>query len=928
MKRLIHPRGISEPQRFENIAHDINEILTHQVPKVLTDEALINWFIPEYKNATVTLKGNRTLNLDSLVEGDEGNLVVHQDVVGNRILTVPSNSMVDGVSSTTLVLGLNPNDVTCYSFYYDGATIFFDASLDSNRIVNLENNELKITYYEIVSGASGSLTITTNATINQGEFGLSGNAVLSKIDGSNKPTFESPKTAGGAVVTASLNTSTGAWASSGTYTDLSVALIYSIKIKTKYYSNLTYSRIIESEEIDYQLASLASVDTGTSVDTLVSPSTLSNSTWAFTTTKVLNTVLSGFNSTITWARVTTSTTIQNAISLLQRQSNYLQSTRFISGAGVAINADPTKFNIQVEGEIVDINTFAPTAISVNLTGVSTTHIATQAESFIWIDNTGTVIQSLTPPNPIDLDSIIGYWVLIHSNLSTINVINSFPYYADGVASKVNQILYYLGFSKFKGTNIVSSGTTGTRVSHTGGNAIKSGGGNAAKRPVFLLTGATDATFRMRNQNDSEGADTQTMDVGNIDIGGVTTALANNNRFGAHKVWKFSSSLIRIQRGQKSYANYDDAIVGISIDAYVDSPNGLRNGVHIGWIVFRRNTSWGSGGTGTDGSDYKFVDVGINGSTGSVLPTMQASYNISGTPKILISTLVGAIDYMSAMATDAIAIMQWKNIAGTVTAYITGAGVLYRSFARSNMGNTNYSILSTDQRVYTGNAFTTARTATLPTAASVFAGTSILVKDDLQTITVSNTLTIAVQSGETLNGITNGAKVLRVAGSWIELISDGVSGWTYNANNSLKITDLYLTGDQTTTSNVAVNITDLVLPLAINKTHKFTGTFRIANNNTGGIRFQLTVPTGATIVFNIFGATSSTSAFITGTTFTSATLFTTFVTFTPTSIMIMINGEVVMGSTAGSMQFGFASGVNTQTSTIFKTGTHLTVTQID
>lgn len=117
------------------------------------------------------------------------------------------------------------------------------------RLLNLENNEYKVTYYEIISGASGSLTLPGGATINAGEFGLSGNCILSKIDGSNKPTFESPKTSGGVVVTASLDETDGSWVASGTYTDSNVALIYSIKIKAVNYSNLTYDRIIETVEL-------------------------------------------------------------------------------------------------------------------------------------------------------------------------------------------------------------------------------------------------------------------------------------------------------------------------------------------------------------------------------------------------------------------------------------------------------------------------------------------------------------------------------------------------------------------------------------------------------------------------------------------------------------------------------------------------------
>lgn len=121
------------------------------------------------------------------------------------------------------------------------------------RLTNLENNVHKVTYYEIISGASGTITAPTTASINAGEFGLSGNAVLSKIDGSNKPTFVTPKDASGNAVTASLNVSNGNWVASGTYTDPQVAIIYSINIAALNYQNLDNFYIIESEELEYDL---------------------------------------------------------------------------------------------------------------------------------------------------------------------------------------------------------------------------------------------------------------------------------------------------------------------------------------------------------------------------------------------------------------------------------------------------------------------------------------------------------------------------------------------------------------------------------------------------------------------------------------------------------------------------------------------------
>lgn len=135
------------------------------------------------------------------------------------------------------------------------------SSADIARITTLENNEYKVTYYEIISGTSGSLTVPSQATINAGEFGLSGNCILSKIDGSNKPTFESPKTSGGTIVTASLNVGTGAWVASGVYTDPFVALIYSVRIKAVDYVNLNYNNIIETINNNSDYATLTGTET-------------------------------------------------------------------------------------------------------------------------------------------------------------------------------------------------------------------------------------------------------------------------------------------------------------------------------------------------------------------------------------------------------------------------------------------------------------------------------------------------------------------------------------------------------------------------------------------------------------------------------------------------------------------------------------------
>ena len=203
----------------------------------------------------------------------------------------------------------------------------------NSRISNLETHEYKITYYEVVSGTSGTLTVPSQGTINADEFGLSGNAILSKIDVNGKPTFESPVTSGGSPVTASLNVLTGAWVASAAYTATNVALIYSIKINALYYDNLVYSNIIETVKV--------TADVGTT--TLQSVTDAGNTTTndieanAFVKTGATATdVLLGDGSTIPLGSIVgTTPNLQQVTDVASTTTNSMTANSFIKSGGTS-----------------------------------------------------------------------------------------------------------------------------------------------------------------------------------------------------------------------------------------------------------------------------------------------------------------------------------------------------------------------------------------------------------------------------------------------------------------------------------------------------------------------------------------------------------------------------------------------------------------
>lgn len=149
-----------------------------------------------------------------------------------------------------------------------------------------------------------------------------------------------------------------------------------------------------------------------------------------------------------------------------------------------------------------------------------------------------------------------------------------------------------------------------------------------------------------------------------------------------------------------------------------------------------------------------------------------------------------------------------------------------------------------------------------------------------------------------------------------------------SRNNLKIYDLYLTGgNQTTTSTAASSITGLSLNISANKRYYIRGFLSIGCSNTGGIKLQVSTPNLATLKISLFGNQNSTTATFNQYLTASATLGTALNLANFASGFVIIYGEVNNSTNSGTIQFGFASGANSQTSTIFQLGSQITITEL-
>lgn len=113
--------------------------------------------------------------------------------------------------------------------------------------------------------------------------------------------------------------------------------------------------------------------------------------------------------------------------------------------------------------------------------------------------------------------------------------------------------------------------------------------------------------------------------------------------------------------------------------------------------------------------------------------------------------------------------------GSLPGY-TGTNGVYDSWVGGGVGNTNYQMQPADRYLFTTVAFTVPRTWTLPAAGTVDKGQIIWVVDAKQTVTPTNTLTIAPSGADTINGAGSLAPIAN-AGVGIPFASDGVSNWS-------------------------------------------------------------------------------------------------------------------------------------------------------
>jgi len=301
---------------------------------------------------------------------------------------------------------------------------------------------------------------------------------------------------------------------------------------------------------------------------------------------------------------------------LQTKDGY--DTGLISFGELSINVDPTKFDISagvgvhnewdaatplVEPIIKQVD-FGP------YTALTVTNMAISPVTYVGIDFNSiteaiTVVQQSSPFTNEQRRGIISLGVLVHSNNTTIEVVNNIAAPIAGVVNQLHDFMQAIGSLNTSGNVIVPNGAN-LNIDKTAGTIFKLGINyldNYEDPHALTLAEDLGATFRYRLQDSTEYANTVSIDPSMYDLAGVLTAVPVN-KFTIQHVYMFQSGGIRIQYGQTLYNSLAEAIEGVDTEAFVTEPNVAENG------IFRCHLVVAEGATDlTNIAQAKFFTVG-------------------------------------------------------------------------------------------------------------------------------------------------------------------------------------------------------------------------------------------------------------------------------------------------------------------------------
>ena len=309
------------------------------------------------------------------------------------------------------------------------------------------------------------------------------------------------------------------------------------------------------------------------------------------------------------------------------------------------------------------------------TDIACTFLATHPVTYVGIQGyDGSIQQSTIPFTASQRRSIIPIGVVVHSDNTTVLLVNNLQNTGLQVGNQTRDLMEALGFFSVSG-NIISANGANLNMDKSAGIAFKAGSNFTTDRDdphTLSLPLQSALTFRYRAQDSVEESDTIAFDPYYIDVGGEKRPLSGDLKAGVQRVYIFPSGAIRVQRGQEQFNNLSQAIEMAGDEAFTPEPNISQNGLLLALIAHTRNCS-----DLTDASQAKIFHASRFGefvsASSSAVGDLQDGYDNSTPPQIVTDGTRGAITIQGGTGNDTDNVLEGQDNAGAETFAISAGG---------------------------------------------------------------------------------------------------------------------------------------------------------------------------------------------------------------------------------------------------------------
>lgn len=332
----------------------------------------------------------------------------------------------------------------------------------------------------------------------------------------------------------------------------------------------------------------------------------------------------------------------NSVNVLD-QLKYNGGTGLVSGGTCSINGvDNSKFDISAGVGIKVNGTLVPVTWSA-FSAQTVTNLATAEVSYIYINETGAIVQQTTEPTPASRRNDIFLCRLVHPDNTTIVAAGNRPDISIDLGNQFGDLVRALGLIRVSGLGV--SPATLLQFNTAAGTIFNIGSNfaNNNEDPHYIDTAAkTPTSFTYVTQASGSSAAATSIDPTQYDNAGVLTAIGGSpNSATIQRVFIFPSGQIYVQYGQTVYPSLADALAGIGGSTFIPNPNILGEALAIGaWVVTRSCTDLNTTSCARFVTTSKLGDFPTSGS-GAVV-TLQNAYNASTAGTITLDSTRGAV----------------------------------------------------------------------------------------------------------------------------------------------------------------------------------------------------------------------------------------------------------------------------------------------